>query len=330
MTQENKPSGSTSSSSSSETKRNKSAREIEADIGETRNALSDDIKALSDKVSPANLKQEAKQAMNEAKNVAVEKAIEVKDAAVDKAVEIKDVAVERAAEVKDTAMVKAREAADAVSETIDEVSTQARQAGDAVWSFALDNAVPLTLISIGAGWLFANRRRTRMPSMYDRDDDYLSENVVSETRPRRSAALRGRNGLKRAGDTLSRTGSRVGSSAQAAYGKAGETIGQAEEALAESARRGRDIMSQKLTRARDVSRDFAAENPLAVAFGSLLAGVGVGLLLPSTARESQWLEPSRARFRSMIGDARDAAREVGSVAQDTARQTLSTMEGHAH
>jgi len=329
MTQENK---STTTPSTMDPKRNKSAREIEADIGETRNALSDDLKALSDKVSPAHIKHEAKQALSDAKNAAVEKAAEINDAAM----ELKDAAVEKAVELKDEAVEKAQQAAEAVSETIDEVGIQARRAGEVAWGFAVDNAVPLALIGIGAGWMFANQRRTRLAADDDYesdDDDYLTSNVVYDARSSAPVARKRqtakKSGPKRAGEKLNRAASRAGDRAQAVYDKAGESLVHAEDALAQRASRGREIVTESLTRARDASREFAQANALAVAFGSLVAGVGVGLLLPSSARENQWLEPSRDRLRRVVGDARNTAREVGSAARETAKETISTLEGHA-
>lgn len=308
MTQENK-------SGSAEPKQTKSAREIEADIGQTRNALSEDIKALGDKISPANIKHEAKQALNDAKDATVEKAGQLKDAAIEKAAELKDVAVD-----------KAQQAAEVASEAIDDVSREARRAGEALSNFAAGNAVPLALIAIGAGWLFANRGRPRVYS----GDDELEDDVIYDARstrrgPRTNGPKRG--ALKRAGDNVKEARSRASSKLEAGYEAAGETIEQAEHALARGVNRGRDIVTDSVSRARQATSDFAHENPLAVAFGSLLAGVGVGLLLPTSAGENRLLAPGRARIRRLVGDARETAREVGSAARSTARDTVSALEG---
>jgi len=340
MTQENKP-----FQSASEPKRTKSAREMEADIAETRNALTDDIKALSDKVSPAHLKHEAKQALNDAKGAAVDKVVEVKDAAldlkdaaVDKAVELKDVALDKAVELKDVALDKAQEAADAVSETVEEVSIQARRAGQAAWGFAVDNAVPLALIGVGAGWLFSNRRRGRSLSSSDAAAaEYPADNTTFySVEPYQRLSTRGDGSLgsttdggRKNGSGLSQAGSRVGKRTKAVYEKASEKLGSAEQALAQRASRGRELVTQKVSRAGQASREFAQDNPLAVAVGSLIAGVGVGLLLPSTAREDRLLGPSRERVRRMLGDASDAVRDVSSMARETAKDAVSSAEGRS-
>jgi len=329
MTQENK-----SLQSTSDPKRTKSAREMEADIAETRNALTDDIKALSDKVSPAHLKHEAKQALNDAKDAAVDKVVEVKDAALD----LKDAAVDKAIELKDVAMDKAQEAAEAVSETVEEVGIQARRVGQATWGFAVDNAVPLALIGVGAGWLFSNRRRGRSLGFSDAAAvDYPADNTTFySSEPYQRLSTRGDGSLRsttdgagRNGSGSSQSGSRVAKRTKAVYEKASQKLGSAEQALAQRASRGRELVTEKVSRAGQASREFAQGNPLAVALGSLIAGVGLGLLLPSTAREDRLLGPSRERVRRMLGDASEAVRDVGSVARETAKDAVSSAEGRS-
>ena len=326
MTQENKP----------ETQSSKNPREIEAAIGDTRNALADDIKALSDKTSPAHLKQEAKQTLKNAKDNAVEKAMEKGVEVADRALEIKDIAIVKANEAKEIAVEKAHEAGDAISEAVDEVAERTRDVSQVAWQFTVDNAVPLGLIGLGAGLLIANSRNqsTRVTRReLDWDDeldesDYPADNLAfatdaypargrSMTPPRRKAKP---NALKKAG-------TRLRENTRSAYDRAEHGLVQAEHRLSDSAASTRDLMQDKLQRVGQASRDFAQANPLALAFGTLLAGVGVGLLLPSTPREERLLRPARARIRSAVGTARDAADEVTQTAKQTAHETLARATG---
>jgi hypothetical protein len=333
MTQENK----------SETQSSKSPREIEAAIDETRNSLSGDIKALSDKASISNIKQEAKQAAKQAKDNLVEKAVdksvEVKDVVVDKALEIKDIAVEKATEAKDIAISKAQEAGDAVSEAYDEVAYTAQRAGRVAWRFTVANAVPLGLIGIGAGWLISNQRsqtaRLAEPDVSWDDDDALDypddygypadnlafagTNELSRGRVSSSAARPARRGPS----ALNKAGKRLRQGTKNVYAKAGQELEQAQHTLADTAAHSRDIVQDRLQRVQTASRDFAAANPLALAFGTLIAGLGVGLLLPSSSREDTLLQPARARIRSVVGTARDVAEDVRNVAKQTAHDSLS-------
>lgn len=334
MTQENKP----------ESQANKNPREIEAAIGETRNALTDDIKALSDKTSPAHLKQEAKQALKNAKDNLVDKAVEkgavAKDVVVDRALEIKDIAVEKATEAKDLAVAKAQEAADVIAETADEVATQTRDIGRVAWQFTVDNAVPLGLIGLGAGLLLTNQRKSQRlaEASWDEDDDfdwpedYPADNLAfaADVEPParvRSLATAPQRRRKPAPSALKKAGTRLRQSSKSAYDKAEQGLEDAENRLVDSAARGRDIVQDKLRSVSRASRDFAEANPLALAFGTLLAGVGVGLLLPSTSREDTLLRPARARIRGALGDARRVAEDVSNVAKETIRDGVATASG---
>jgi ElaB/YqjD/DUF883 family membrane-anchored ribosome-binding protein len=331
MTQENK----------SESQATKNPREIEAAIGETRNALTDDIRALSDKASPAHLKQEAKQALKNAKDDLVDKAVEkgavARDVVVDRALEIKDIAVEKASEAKDLAVAKAQEAADVIAETADEVVTQTRDISRVAWQFTVDNAVPLGLIGIGAGLLLTNQRKSRRlaeaswdeENYLDYPDDYPADNLAfaadvdspARVRPLATGPQRRR---KTGATALKKAGKGLRQSSKSAYDKAEQGLEDAEHRLVDSAARGRDIVQDKIRNVSRASREFAEANPLALAFGTLLAGVGVGLLLPSTSREDALLRPARARIRGALGDARRVAEDVGNVAKETLRDSVAT------
>jgi len=355
MTPENRP----------DLQTNKNPREIEAAISDTRNALADDIKALSDKTSPAHLKQEAKQAIKTAKDnlvdkavekttvakdVVVDRALEIKDIAVEKATEFKDIAVERATEAKDIAVAKASEAADAIAETAEEVATEARDIGRVAWKFTVANAVPLSLIGLGAGLLLSNQRKSKRLSdasweedtYLDYPDEYPADNLAFATdvdSPARVRTLASPQRRRRpAPSALRKASTNLRQTSKSAYDKAGQGIESAEHTLVDTAARGRDIVVDTAARGRDLvqdgfrnvsraSREFAAANPLALAFGTLWAGVGVGLLLPSTSREDELLRPARTRIRGALGDARRAAEDVTNVAKDTLRDGVATATG---
>lgn len=334
MTQENK----------SDLQASKSPREIEAAIGDTRNALTDDIKALSDKTSPAHLKQEAKQAMKNAKDSAVEKAVEKGVEVKDRALELKEIAVEKANEAKDIAVEKAHEASEAISEAVDEVAERTRDVSQVAWRFTVENAVPLGLIGLGAGLLIANSRthnaRLTRPDVEWGDElddsDYPADNLAFATDdyPARGVYSRGSSMTaprrKAKSNALKKAGTRLRDNTRSAYGKAEHGLVEAEHRLADSASQARDMVQDRLQRVGQASREFAQANPLALAFGTLLAGVGVGLLLPSTPREDRLLQPARRRIRSAVGTARDAAGEVTQAAKQTAQDTMARATGETY
>jgi ElaB/YqjD/DUF883 family membrane-anchored ribosome-binding protein len=283
------------------------------------------------------------------KDVVVQKAIEVKDAAVDKASEFKDVAVEKAADLKDAAVEKAEEAKEVITETYDEVSYQTRKVGRATWTFTKDNAVPLAMIGVGAGWLISNSRRSKPDLEYVRPsrrygfedeawdrtlgrDEYepgLYEATAYEPSAyprgyqRRSArpvarvstptqeqthSRRQPGATAGLGERVKRQAGRAGEHARALYEQAGEGLHRAESLVAENAERGADYVQSKLRRARDASRELADSNPIAVGMATLIAGVGVGLLLPAMRSETRLLEPAFDKCGRVL-DKRDSERK---------------------
>jgi ElaB/YqjD/DUF883 family membrane-anchored ribosome-binding protein len=294
----------------------KSAQHIESDIQETRGAISDDIRALSDKLSPSQLKEEAKAAAKDAasgiKNAAVEKASDVKDAVVEKVSEARDAVADtadelkqKAIEVKDQAAERLAEAKETAMETIDEAAEQAKRFGTTAMRFTAENAVPLAMIGIGAGWLIANSRRPSesYPTEPYRSGTYTAgayPAVRSESMPRGRAEPRTRN-VKR---------------------KLQDGVARGEDLVKRGAEQSTDYLRDGFTRARDATRTFAEENPLAVAMATLAAGVGIGLLLPPTQREAKLLAPTRERLDRWVGGAKEAAADVTNVARETVSEAL--------
>jgi len=341
MTTENKP---------QDLQRDKSSRDMELEIRDTRASLNEDIKALSDKVTPANLKQEAKhevkQAAKHVKTAAMDKAVEVKDTAKGAAVEFKDAAVDKAVAAKEATVDTAHQLTDKASETMEQVGAQTRRAGSALRSFIAANPMPLGLIGIGAGWLITNHRRGRAelrsmpPPIVERTvyaDEYgyssgavypaeasafgvesmqTSQPLTERERPIRSRMEGAKHNIGEAAHNLS--------------GKASAAFDRAQHKLADSAAHGRDVVQRNYGRARQASHDIAQDYPLAVALGTLMTGLGLGLLLPSTTREDKLLGPSRERFRQNLREVRSAAQEVGRTAKQTATDTMATVEGPVH
>lgn len=319
-------------------KENKSSREIENDIQETRSAISGDIQSLSDKLSPSHLKEEAKAAVAGAAQSAVDKAAEVKDVIVDKAVEVKDVVADKAVELKDAASEKLSDAKEAVADTLEEVGVQARRIGNSTWQYTSANAVPLALIGLGAGWLIANSRRRAGELRYERPPKarFADELGARDYDYSPGVGLAGRSPLPapRGGtkDMPAYRESRTSRSAKAGMeriqsGARDLAQGASEGAhkLANQASRGAERVKDGLQRAGTATKNFAEENPLAIATAALFVGVGVGLALPSTEPEKRLLGPARAKFDRIVGDVREAATDVTQVAKETASDSIHAL-----
>jgi ElaB/YqjD/DUF883 family membrane-anchored ribosome-binding protein len=86
---------------------------------------------------------------------------------------------------------------------------------------------------------------------------------------------------------------------------------------------------ERVRRAQLRTRDFADENPLAVGAIAIAAGVGVGLLLPTTRPENRLMGQARDRLvgdaRDLIGEARAAGDRVTQKARETAQEVRNVV-----
>lgn len=296
---------------------------IEAEIDQTRGAISGDLRTLGERLSPEHLREEAKHVMSDAKEVAVEALHEAKD-----------VATNTFREVKESAM-------ETVNDKVDEIRDNVRRVEREAAGFVRQNAVPLALIGIGAAWFISNRRSR------DRgwDGDYAPRGHGRWRYPERSeshALDDTRERFSRAGDTTREYAYRAKDRArgwaeqaeQRVEGVAGQVRGFAEReadqarGLARDARdrigratsQARDVAERELYHARDFSVRATEQHPLAVGAAAIAAGVCVGLLIPETARENELLGPQRARLVEGARGALDDAKQASNALKDTAKE----------
>lgn len=286
------------------------------------------------------------------KDVAVHKAIALKDATADKANEVKDVAVDKVHELKEATVEAAHHTADAISETFDEVSERSRRVGAVAWRFTAANALPLGLIGVGAGLLLSNQRRPRASALPRYNTASERRRWADETAYDASIAYpaggrspaNGSRGARTSGDgqnkmatanqlarpaesKLEQAEDSLAHTAHAVYEQTGRVLETTKRKVGEGAARGRDVVKQNWQRAQRVSTNIVAEHPLALALGTVLAGVGIGLLLPATAKEDELLRPSREKLRRALGTARGVADDVTHLAKETANETVASFEG---
>jgi ElaB/YqjD/DUF883 family membrane-anchored ribosome-binding protein len=302
---------------------------IESDIHQTRNAIAGDLRTLGERLSPEKLKEEAKEVMTQAKNIAVETLHDAKNVATDTFREVKDSAMET------------------VSAKVDEFRDNVRSVERDALSFVRTNAVPLALIGIGVAWFMSNRR--------NQDEDwegrYSPRGQGRWRYPERGGAHPlddVRNGVARAAETTRERGARAKDQArdwvEGAERDVSNAMGQvrdfAEREVEEVRGAARDV-SQKLSRATGQARDVAgrelrqaweysrrttASHPLAVAAGAVAAGVCVGLALPETERESELLGRGRER---LFDDAKEVINDLSHSAKEAARDVKSSLSGTA-
>lgn len=207
----------------------------------------------------------------------------------------------------------ARSAADRVSETRYTIMDSIRE-----------NPIPATMVGIGLGWLFMNRRRGGSEEGRHRGMRY---GVVepSDTGDRYAigegtgAMGHSREGTSGIGHDVKET---AGSLAHGAQNVAGAIADRTQDAAATVARQTRH-------QARRLEDRFY-ESPLAVGAATLAAGLAVGLALPATDEEVELMGGARDR---MVDRARDVASEttekVRHVAERVLDETTETAPGSA-
>ncbi|MEX2535495.1 MAG: hypothetical protein WD273_07820 [Trueperaceae bacterium] len=76
-------------------------------------------------------------------------------------------------------------------------------------------------------------------------------------------------------------------------------------------------------RARQGFDHYFHEHPLTFAFGALALGLAVGMLLPSTRQENQWMGEASERVKDRT---RDSVSKMGDVAKTSFKEARDTAE----
>jgi ElaB/YqjD/DUF883 family membrane-anchored ribosome-binding protein len=252
------------------------SEELRMDIERTRARMAEDVEAIGEKLSPDNLKHEAKQAFSREVN-------------------------------QRTAAVRSR----------------VRHASESVIGPVRANPIPFALIGLGVGWLLIDARRrsngseeAELPLEYAEnfgDQGFMNEPVGYVDEP----GFGEPSARERVESFSARAKERAHGMSDAARRRA--------SALQHRARKG-------ALHARDGARNMLHENPMAMGAAALAAGLGIGLLLPTTARENrlfgerrdQLLDAAKAKAHEVGEVASEAARRAATAAKDSAKQTVQS------
>ncbi len=263
--------------------------QIRSGIEQTRSNLSETIDALQQKLDPANIAEQVKTQIR------------------DKATEAYGVAKST---VVDATVGKAHEIMTSVSDTMGDVTGRAgsvvKDSGTSVWQYVREHPIPIALICAGVGMLTLRRNK---PSWYDNEDEgYETGTSAADTSSgnltdKAQAAVAGATGM---------LGSAT-STVRSAASTAADTTRNQLNRVTEGARRG----------ARTASDGFTSkfqENPLTIGVVALAAGALVGLTMPASDIEREYLGGTRDQLLDQAKSAaHDAVEKVQRVAGEAGR-----------
>ena len=260
------------------------ASQIRAEIEDTRAEMSQTINEIQERLSPENLMQQAKETVREATIGKVERVMDRVGGTIAEATE------------------PAREAMGRAGTALKETG---RSVGDQVWR----NPIPVALIGLGLGMLMV-----RQFGRKGNGHDYETPRTSPGTRHLSGGAAR--YGTNQYGST--RYGSTEGTMDQVKE-TASDLVNRSSTALSDLGTKARDNASALGTRFGRVLR----ENPLAVGAVAVAAGTAVGLALPSTRLENEYIGETS---EMLVDKAQEVARGAIDKVQDAAKQQMAPEE----
>lgn len=313
--------------------RPRTPEEIQAEIARTRSVVHEDIKAIGDKFSAEQLKENAKGVLSDAKQEGATMVREAKDAAVGSLRDARDNAVESASETLHELGDRARHAGHVTADYARDYARQAgdyarqaggyaRRAGGATGSFVAENAVPLSLIGIGVGLLALSVRRSASQQQfvddydYGYEDDYLAlegdREFEYETSQRSGRGRRALGNARTRAESLAHDArDRIGGAADSARERVGQVADSARERVGHVADSARERVQGVAQSARETAGNVA-DSAREIAEG---ARERVGQL---AERASESVSAARTRVS-------DTASQIGTQATELSREARERL-----
>ncbi|HUQ33148.1 MAG TPA: DUF3618 domain-containing protein [Pyrinomonadaceae bacterium] len=304
------------------------ADQIRAQIEETRAGMGQTIDAIQERLSPETLKEQAKEQVDVLTEQAKDKLKETVQETVQTAKDaVYDATIGKVGEAM-------KNAGESVSDAVQQVGTTIRDTGSSIARNVRRNPLPFTLIGLGAGLLLLRRNRPRSESYgdYDGGGDRAYE------RGRTNIQGQSSGGVSRAASAVGDFAGSVPESdsnvAGGAMNTVSNTVSRTRDQVSNLAGRTADQISNLGThiqhgarRVQDQYRQSVQEKPLAVGAVALAAGAAVGLMLPSTRVEDQWMGETRENFTQLAEQAaRGTFEKVQHVASEAGRAARKEAE----
>ena len=252
--------------------------EIRAEMKQTRAEMSETSDVIQDRLSPQELKDQAKET---AREVSEQVADQVQETAVSVTEQVKEAIADATGEAKHAV----REATGGrVEHVVSDAGHTARGVSSSMIDMIKQNPVPAALIGIGLGWLYMNRGNSGV------DYAYRAERVGGPYGERRTVvrvdnASAGQGVTSKVGETASQAQDKAEDLASSASHMASEAASSAGHMASEAASAAGDVASTAGYRARDLSTtimDTIKQNPVPAA----PAGISLAWLYKNSSSAS--------------------------------------------
>jgi len=213
----------------------------------------------------------------------------------------------------------------------------ARGAGSSVVEMVERNPLPTALLATSIGWLWMNHRghtgagrssgrRNSDDYLRRYDDPWRQYDAPSQTGAVAASAATVTEALRGAQD-------RVGEVAGHVQDKAGQLVDQVQDKAGQLIDRTQDRVSQlgsaaaqQVEQTADVFQRTLRQNPMAAGAVALGLGAALGLLIPETRQENEWMGEARDR---VLHKAQETVQEVGLKAQIVAEEAIGAAKQEA-
>jgi len=301
--------------------------QIRIQIEQTRDEMSETIDAIQERLNPRNLVAQAKDSVREATVGKVkEMAHNVSDTASGMADSTMEAAGDLAGRVKDNPWPAVAAGLGAAWFLLRNGNGSSRRypAGYAsapatnryrgaqdggMIEVLRSNPVPTALAGLGLGMLAMKGREASRTAA-------SAARASSWRRPTdQGTSYDSTNRARRAGD---QAGESLGRAKQAVS----DAAGHAQEVASESFEAAQQRVSQLSTQARDYSEELLDRNPLLLGAAALLAGAAIGLSLPETEPENQFMGSAR---ETLVERAQEAAHAAVEKVKDVAGEAAQNL-----
>ena len=279
-----------SESASSDDYGDEDTEQLRAEIEDTRAEMSQTINEIQERLSPENVMGQVKE--------------KVREATIGKVERVMNRVGETIGDV-----------AQPVGEALNSAGSTIKETGRSAYGVFNRNPIPVALIGLGLGMLAM--RAFRKGNGYDYEDRMRTSSRMDRQ------SLTG-------GQTQYGRGQRQNDVGQTHY-TSGSTLSHVKETASDLAHRSTDALNNLSTRAKDTASSLGnrfgqvlRENPLAVGAVAIAAGTAVGLVLPTTRFETEYIGETSER---LVDRAQEVARDAIDKVQNAAQQQMAPEPG---